>query len=102
MQLLTHSVQRVASADDLKLPGDYVQLETIELGSRVCTGLLLNCPFCGATNAIKVAPLTFFQKIIAYFRAKRLSIGTMVACYGNPTKHQFTVRSGEVIANIYA
>lgn len=98
MELLARTVRSVASTDDLALPGDYVKTSHLETGGKVCTGIVMNCPFCGMANAITITPPTFWQRVASLFRrGGMLSLDDVIACYAKPAAHRFSVRNGFII-----
>ncbi len=98
MELLARTVRRVATPDDLQLPGDYCQTDHLETGGEICHSIIINCAFCGTANAVILPRATFLERMMAYFkRARGMTIDSTIACYGNPERHRFSVRDGFII-----
>jgi hypothetical protein len=101
MELLTHTVRRVATVDDLSLPGDYCTVDHFETDGKICHSYLMNCPFCRMTNAVVLPKPDLYTRIKEFFRVKRgLTLDTVIACYAKPDKHRFSVRDSYIIKAI--
>jgi len=101
MELLTHSVRRVASPDDLQLPGDYTITDHLETGGKICHSVILNCAFCNTPNGLVMPQPNVIQRVFAFLvrGIRPLTIPGVIVCYGN-TKHRFAVRKGAIIPAI--